>query len=152
MKKSLLLLLALSLFSFTKEKAEKRLHLSGYLLTYSFRPKHDCPCGLDIPSTDCLASDTFAKEVCICDGNFYKNFGILRFVKADELDLSKIDVFSYQTKLGNSGKEHLAFLSTNKNILRDVYGRDSTLMNDTSLIRQVQSDTVLAELIYKAIA
>jgi hypothetical protein len=151
MKKPLLFLLLLPFFSFISKKEEKTIRLTGYVLTYSFHPHHDCPCGLDIASTEWLSSNTFANEICICDGNYYKNFGLLRYVKTDDLDPAKIDNVKYYSQLGQDKKEHLAFLSTNKKILNDVYKNDSTLMKDTSIIRQVESDSILAELIYKAI-
>lgn len=149
MRKFLLLLL-LPFFSFT-DKEEKTTRISGYFLVYAFKPAYKCSCGLNIPTAESMAADSMKKQTCLCDGNYYKNFGTIRFVKTADLDLGKIDDYNYQAKLSGSGKEMLMFLSTNKNILHDAFSKDTSLVNDKELIQQIESDTVTADAIAKLI-
>ena len=146
--KKILLLFLLPVFSFTA-KEKKTMRLTGYFIVQCFKPASKCPCGLDIASTELISADSIKNATCLCDGNYYRNFGLVKYVNPKDLDLGRIDDFDYQVKLQD--KEHLVFLSTNKNILRDAFSKDSTLIKDNALVKQVESDTVTAEMIAKLI-
>jgi hypothetical protein len=139
--RKLLLLWLLPLFSFAP-KAEKPTRLSGYFVMLCYISSHKCPCGLSIARTNQITGDDSVN--CLCDGAYYKNVSIIYFVKKGDLDESKIDDFSYFSKL--APKEIQMFLSTDAAILQDAWKKDSLLIKDTTLIKQVQGNTTTAEL------
>jgi len=141
-------LFLLPLISF-KSSTPLTIRLKGYFIVLAFRLHHDCPCGLDISSTKLITGE-YGQAYCLCDGNYYKNFGITWYVPQDKLDENRIDDFKYFSK--NAPNEHYMFLSVDKRILSDNYKGDTLIARNDSLIKMVQSDTVMAENISREVS
>jgi len=140
--KKLLLLLLLPFFAFT-HKEEKTTRLSGYFEMLCYASSKKCPCGLSISSTDDITGNVEHAN-CLCDGCYYKNVSLIRYIRTNDLDPNKMDDVHYQTKIAS--KEMQMFLSIDKAILQDAWKKDSLLLKDSTLIKQVESNTVTADL------
>ena len=69
--------------------------LKGYFIVSCFDTTLKSSCDLNIESTTVITGDSMTCG----DGVFYKNISVIKYVNPQNIDLNKIDNFSYQIQL-----------------------------------------------------